>query len=130
MVTGLKLAIPYYNGFATSLNMEQKRSQAYMSYNQPPNKTDVKDVMDKFSIIIDTKCMPFTFLVEDHTVCVVITLLKAENPNKYCAIVPFLGPFHTQRVRINVFYKRYKGSELGDVLRRVIAEGSVNRMLN
>jgi len=45
-----------------------------------------------------------------------MTLLKAENPNKYCDIVPFLGPFHTQCVMVNTIYKRYKGSELGEVL--------------
>ena len=31
----------------------------------------------------------------DHPVYVFIALLKTENPNKYCGIVPFLGPFHT-----------------------------------
>ena len=62
---------------------------------------------------------------------VLITLLKAENPNKYRDIVPFLGPFHTQCVMMNTIYKRYKGSELGDVLmvEGVVAEGSVDRAL-
>ena len=53
-------------------------------------------------------------------------MLKAANPNKYCDIVPFLGPFHTQYVMMNAIYKRYKGSELGEVL---VAESSVNRAL-
>ena len=59
---------------------------------------------------------------------VLITLLKAENPNKYRDIVPFLGPFHTQCVMMSAIYKRYKESELGDVLVMggVIAEGSVD----
>ncbi|KAJ3584789.1 hypothetical protein NHX12_015284, partial [Muraenolepis orangiensis] len=66
-----------------------------------------------------------------HPVYVLITLLKAENPNKYRDIVPFLGPFHTQCVMMSTIYKRYKGSELGDVLVAggVIAEGSVDRAL-
>ena len=34
-------------------------------------------------------------MVIDHPVYVFIALLKTENPNKYCDIVPFLGPFHT-----------------------------------
>ena len=57
--------------------------------------------------------------------------MKAENPDKYCDIVPFLGPFHTQCVMISAIYKRYKGSELGDVLvaAGVIAEGSVDHAL-
>ena len=54
-----------------------------------------------------------------------------ENPNKYSDIVPFLGPFHTQCVTMNTMYKRYKGSEFGEVLvtAGVIAEGSVDRSL-
>jgi hypothetical protein len=88
--------------------------------------------MDKLSTIIATKHMPFAlFLVGDHPVYVIITLLKAENPNKYRDIVPFLGPFHTQCVMMSAIYKRYKGSELEDVLiaAGVIAEGSVDRAL-
>ncbi|KAJ3584138.1 hypothetical protein NHX12_014634, partial [Muraenolepis orangiensis] len=125
--------IPSYSGFHAGLNMEQRKTKAYFhtSYNQPPNKSVVNDVMDKLSTIIATKRMPFAFLVGDHPVYVLITLLKAENPNKYCDIVPFLGPFHTQCVIMSAIYKRYKGSELGDVLVAggVIAEGSIDRAL-
>ena len=113
--------------------MEQRKSKAYfdMSYNQPPNKSVVNDIMDKLSTIIATKRMPFAFLVGDHPVYVLITLLKAENPAKYRDIVHFLGPFHTQCVMMSAIYKRYKGSELGDVLVAggVIAEGSVEHAL-
>ena len=52
-------------------------------------------------------------------------LIKAENPCKYCDIVPFLGPFHTQCAMMSAIYKRYKGSELGGV----VAEGSVDHAL-
>ena len=125
--------IPSYNGFYAGLNMELGKSKAYFhtSYNQLPTKSVVKDVMDKLSTIIATKHMPFAFLVGDHPVYVLITLLKAENPNKYRDIVPFLGPFHTQCVMMSAIYKHYKGSELGDVLVAggVIAEGSVDHVL-
>jgi hypothetical protein len=95
--------IPSYNGFHASLNVEQRKRKAYfhMSYNQPPNKSVVNDILDKLSTIIATKRMPFAFLVGDHPVYVLITLLKAENPAKYRDIVPFLGPFHTQCVMIH-----------------------------
>ena len=113
--------------------MEQGRSKTYfrMSYSQPPNKSVVKDIMDKLTNIIATKRMPFAFLVGDHPVYLLITLLNAENPNKYCDIVPFLGLFHTQCVMMSAIYKRYKGSELGEVLVAggVIAEGSVDHAL-
>lgn len=122
--------IPSYSGFQAGLNMEQRKSKAYFhtSYNQPPNKSVLNDAMDKLSTIITTKRMPFAFLVGDHPVYVLIILLKAENPNKYHDILPFLGPFHTQCVMMSAIYKRYKGSELGYVLVAggVIAEGSVN----
>jgi hypothetical protein len=92
--------IPSYNGFHAGLNKQQGLSKAYFhkSYNQPPNKSVVNDVMEKLSTIIATKHMPFAFLVGDHPVYVLITQLKAENSDKYHATVPFLGPFHTRGV--------------------------------
>ncbi|KAJ3580968.1 hypothetical protein NHX12_017231, partial [Muraenolepis orangiensis] len=53
--------IPSYSGFHAGLNMEQRKSKVYFhtSYNQPPNKSVVNDVMDKLSTIIATKRMPF-----------------------------------------------------------------------
>ncbi|KAL8575003.1 hypothetical protein ACOMHN_064534 [Nucella lapillus] len=126
-------AIPSFNGFHAGLKMEQGKSKAlfHTSYNQPPNKSVVNDIMDKLSTIITTKRMPFAFLVGDHPVYVLVTLLKAENPNKYRDIVPFLGPFHTQCVMMSAIYKRYKRSELGEILVAggVIAEGSVDHAL-
>jgi hypothetical protein len=108
-----------------------------MFYNQATNKSVVNDIMDKLSTIITTMHMPFTFLVGDHPVYVIITQLKAENSNKYCDIMPFLhvGPFHTQCVMMSTIYKcykgHYKGSEIEDVLiaAGVIAEGSVDHAL-
>jgi len=89
------------------------------------------NVIDKLSTIIATKHMPFAFLVGDHLLYILIIMLKAKNSNMYCDIAPFLGPFHTQCVMMNVIYKRYKGSELGEVLEagEVIAEGSVDPAL-
>ena len=62
---------------------------------------------------------------------VLVTLLKAENSVKYHNIVPLLGPFHTQCSMMSAIYKRYKGSELEDVLvaAGVIADGSVDNAL-
>ncbi len=61
-----------------------------MSYNQPPNKSVVKDIMDKLSSIITSKRMPFAFLVGDQSVYVLITELKAENPQVYTDLHPSL----------------------------------------
>ena len=56
--------IPSYNGFHAGLSPEQGKSKAYfhMSYNQPPSKSVVNDIMDKLTTIIATKRMPFAFL--------------------------------------------------------------------
>ena len=62
--------------------------------------------MDKLSTIIAIKQLPFAFLVGDHPVYVLITQLKAENPNDFHDIVPFLGPFHTQCVMMSAIYTR------------------------
>ena len=53
-----------------------------MSYNQPPNKSVVDDIIEKLSTIIITKHMPFAFLVGYLPVYVLITLLKAEKPTR------------------------------------------------
>ena len=91
-------SIPSYNGFHAGLNMEQGKNKAnvHRSYSQQSNKSVVKSIMDKLTIIIATKRMPFAFLVGDHPMYVLIALLKSKNSNKYCDTVPFLGPFHTQ----------------------------------
>ena len=125
--------IPTYNGFQASLRMSQGKCKAYfhMSYNQPPNKSVVNDVLHKLSVIITAKNMPFAFLAGDLPVYIIISTLKAENPTKYQNIVHFLGPFQTQCVMMNAIYKRYKNSGLEDLLvaTGVVAEGSVDHAL-
>jgi len=105
--------------------MERAR---HISINQSPNKSVINDIMNKLTNIITVKHMPFAFLVGDLPVYVLVTLLKAEN-SKYHNIVPFLGPFHIQCSMMSAIYKRYKGSELEDVLVTggVIADGSVDQ---
>ena len=53
-----------------------------MSYSQPPNKSVVTDIVDKLTIIIATKRMPFAFLVGDHPVYVLITQLIKGREHK------------------------------------------------
>jgi len=54
--------------------MKQSKSKVYFhtSYNQPPNKSVVNDIMEKLSTIIITKHIPFAFLVGDLPVYVLI----------------------------------------------------------
>ena len=76
-----------------------------------------------------TNCLTLSMQDSHYPVFVLITQLKDENPDKYRDIVPFLGPIHTQCVMMSAIYKRYKGSELGEILvvGGVITEGSVDR---
>lgn len=102
-----KQATPSFNTFYVGLKVGKKyKAYNHPSYSQPPNKSVVKDVMDKLSTNIAIKHMPFAFLVGDLPVYVFITQLKAENPNEFQDIVPFLGPFHTQCVMMSAIYKR------------------------
>ena len=59
-----KQSTPSFNGFHAGLNVGKGKNPAYFhtSYNQPPNLSVVKDVMDKLAIIIAIKHMPFAFL--------------------------------------------------------------------
>ena len=71
-------SIPSYIRFHAGLNMEQAKSKAcfHMSNSQPPNKSVVNDTMDMSTITIASKRMHLAFLVGDHLVNVLITLLK------------------------------------------------------
>ena len=62
---------------------------------------------------------------EEHELRSLQSLLR-----DYRSIISQYG-FHTQCVMMNTIHKRYKGSELGDVLMTggVVAEGSVDRAL-
>ena len=125
--------IPSFNGFQATISSEQGKSKAhyYLSYNQPPTKPVVKDVMDKLTLTITEKKMPFAYLVGDLPVFILITELKAEHSQQYHAITPFLGPFHTQCALMSTIFKRYEGSELEEVLVQagVVAAGSVEQAL-
>ena len=103
----------------------------YLSYDQPPNKTVIHDVMEKQLAIIREKKMPFAFITGDQPVYTLLMELKAEHPVKYQAIIPFLGPFHTQCVMMTAIFKRYEGSELEEVLVQAgaVAAGSVKQAL-
>ena len=125
--------IPSFNGFQATLHAKQDKSKAYYhkSYDQPPNKAVINDIMQKQMNIIKEKQMPFAFLVGDLPVYILIMELKCEHPDKYKSIIPFLGPFHTQCVMMAAMFKRYEGSELEEVLVQagIVAAGSVNQAL-
>ena len=78
--------------------------------------------------LIKEKNMPFLQLVGDQPVYTLIVQLRYENPDKY-KIIPILGPFHCQLSFINVINKRFRGSDLTDIIvaSGIISEKSVDQ---
>ena len=73
------------NGFQATLHPRIGKSKPYYhkSYDQPPNKTVVRDIMDKQLAIILEKNMPYAFTTGDQPVYTLLMDLKAEHPAKY-----------------------------------------------
>ncbi len=92
--------IPSYNGLHAGLSLEQGKSKAYfhMSYNQPPSKSVVDDIMDKLTAIIATKRMPFAFLVGIFQCISSLLCLKLRTLASIVTSCHFLVPF-THNVR-------------------------------
>ena len=114
------------------MNPELTKSKAcfHISYNQPPKMSVTNDVVEKLTHIISEKNVPFSFLVSDLPVYILITTLKSENTDRYRDTIPFLGPFHTQCVIMSAIYKRYAGSEIGVLVQAgLVAAGSVHQAL-
>ena len=125
--------IPSFNGFQASLHNKQSATKAYFhkSYDQPPNKTVMRDIMNKQLEIIEEKKMPFAYICGDLPVYSNMDEIKGENRLLYKPIYPWIAPFHLQCVMIVCIYLRHKGSEFEEVLVQagVIAAGSVTQAL-
>lgn len=126
-------AIGAFSGFKASLHKPMQKSNAIFakSYNLPPNKTVVHQVMCDAVEAANTKAMPFIQLVGDQPVYALIVELKNENPQKFDNIVPMLGGFHTEVNFISAIYKRFDGSGLQEWLVEsgVIESGSCDQAL-
>ena len=79
----------------------------------------------------ELKNMPFVIMCGDMLVIQLHVELAAENPDRFSKLVPWLVQFHLEMSMMNAIYKRYKGSELEEVLvaAGAIAEGSAQRSL-
>ena len=126
--------VPAYNGFHASISKPQDVTKAHYvkSYDKPPNKSVVNDIMETQKNIMRSRNMPFSFLVGDLPVFNLLVEIKAESPNaKFDKLNPFLSPWHCQCVMMATIFKRYKGSELEEILVQagVIGPGSVEPAL-
>ena len=125
--------VPAYSGLQSCILSPTRKSKPYYhtTYNEPPKKSVINDIMTKLNATMDEKNMPFSFLVGDLPTYKLIVELKAENPDKFKNIVPILGAFHQQMSYIYAIYKRFLGSGISDILvaAGVIVEGSVDQAL-
>ena len=101
--------VPGYSGMQACLNEGGDRSKAYYqtSYPEAPSKSVVYDIMTKNLKAMESKNIPFMFLVGDLPTYVHIVELKAENSDLFDKFVPILGPFHQQLSFIYSIYKRF-----------------------
>ncbi|KAJ4940036.1 hypothetical protein JOQ06_029467 [Pogonophryne albipinna] len=125
--------VPAYSGAQSSRHTPPNKSKPYYhtTYNEPPSKSVVYDIMVKLVEALRKKNIPLSFLVGDLPTYKTIVQLKAENSEMYKDLIPILGAFHQQMSYIYAIYKRFKGSGMADTLvtAGVIMEGSVEQAL-
>ena len=125
--------VPGYSGLQSCIKEKVNKSKPYYhtTYNEPPKKSVINDVMSKLKNSMKEKSMPYAFLVGDLPTYKLILELTTENPEEYKDIIPILGAFHQQMSYIHAIYKRFKGSGISEILvsAGVIVEGSVDQAL-
>ena len=125
--------VPAYSGAQSCRHPPGHKSKPYYhtTYNEPPSKSVMHDIMVKLVKAMCEKNIPFSFLVGDMPTYKMIVQLKAENSELFRDIIPILDAFHQQMSYINAIYKRFKGSGMAATLvaAEVIVEGSVDQAL-
>ena len=125
--------VPAYSGAQSCRHPPINKSKPYyhITYNEPPSKSVVFDIMLKLVEAMRQKNIPFSFLVGNLPTYKTILQLKAENLERFIDIIPILGAFHQQMSFIYALYKRFKGSGLDDILvtAGVVVQGSVDQAL-
>ena len=122
-----------FTGFMASISPKENRSKPYyhVSLPKPPSKAVVYTLMGKAAAAASLKNMPFIQFVGDQPVYAFMVELKYENKEKFKAVLPVLAPFHTQVSYMYAIFKRFNGSEIGDLVVNagLIADGSVDQAL-
>ncbi|KAI4827014.1 hypothetical protein KUCAC02_030442, partial [Chaenocephalus aceratus] len=110
--------VPAYSGAQSCHHTPPNKSKPYYhtTYNEPPCKSVVYDIMVKLVEAMHKKNIPFSFLVGDLPTYKTTVQLKAENSEMYKDLIPILGAFHQQMSYIYAIYKRFKRSGMADTL--------------
>ena len=84
--------VPAYSGLQSCILSSTRKSKPYnhTTYNKPPKKSVINDIMIKLNATMDEKNMPFSFLVGDLPTYKLIVELKAENPVSSKTLFQFL----------------------------------------
>ena len=87
--------VPAYSGAQSCRHPPPIKSRPYYhaTYNEPPSKSVMHDIMVKLLEAMLQKRIPFSFLVGDMPTYKTIVQLKAENPDVFKDIIPILGAF-------------------------------------
>lgn len=125
--------VPAYSGAQSCRCPPPNKNKAYLhtTYNEPPSKSVIHDIMTKLVETMRKKKIPFFFLVGDLPTYKTIVQLKAENLELFKNITPIIGAFHQQMSYMHAIYKRFKGSGMADTLvsAGVVMDGSVDQAL-
>ena len=126
-------SVPSYSGFQSCLLRYTRKSKLYyhVTYNEPPKKSVIYDVMNKLLDTMKDKGMSFPFLVGDLPTYNLILQLKTENLEKFLSIIPIIEAFLQQMNYIYVIYKCFLGLGISDILvsAGVILEWSIDQAL-
>ena len=85
--------VPAYSGFQACHHSSLNRSKPYYhtTYNKPPSKSVLYDIMVKVVLAMREQSIPFGFVVGDMPTYKTIVKLKAENSGLFKKIIPILG---------------------------------------
>ena len=122
-----------FAGFQASLFDSVTKSKPYywLTLPKPPHKSVVHEVMIRLLDAIDEKNISFLTLTGDQPVYTLVVQIRNENRDKFGAIIPFLGPFHTQVAFITAISKKMEGSGIADIIvsAGIIADKSVDKAM-
>ena len=115
--------MPSFNGFHASFSKPPIVNEPYYhkSYDKPPSKSVLHANLCETMEAVELKNMPFIVTCGDLPVFSSLVGLCSENEEKFNKILQWLGQFHLETSMMNAIYKRYRGSELDELL--VIADG-------
>ena len=110
--------VPSFNGFHASFSksLVVSRPHYHKSYDKPPSKSVLHVNLCETMEAVELKNMPFIVTCGDLPVYSLLAEPCSENEEKVSKILPWPGQFYLEMDMMNAIYKRYRGSELDELL--------------